>query len=272
MQPRNFPLALAPPVLVALLFDGELAEPHAASTNAALATAATVIDLLTCYLLDKGTATLPQLPPALRTAPAGQGKMTSPLWDCPQASPVITSAKGASRSLGAADAKLRRLSPWLRDDTRLAFPYPLMGAANRHVKGDEMDIDWPALRAAATAVAVRAHAPYSGLHVGAAGCDQAGTVVTGCNVENASYGLTLCAECGLVSAQRAAAAGPLVAVSVVAGDGEPLVPCGRCRQLLLEAGGPDLLLDAETGPRRLGDLLPGAFTPADLARGGGQNA
>src|SRR5215469_10112575 len=252
MQPRNFPLALAPRGLVGLLFDGELAEPHAASTNAALATAATVIDLLTCYLLDKGTATLPQLPPALRTAPAGQGKMTSPLWDCPQASPVITSAKGASRSLGAADAKLRRLSPWLRDDTRLAFPYPLMGAANRHVKGDEMDIDWPALRAAATAVAVRAHAPYSGLHVGAAGCDESGTVVTGCNVENASYGLTLCAECGLVSAQRAA-------------DAAPLVPCGRCRQLLLEAGGPDLLLDAETGPQRLGDLLPDAFTAADLA-------
>jgi cytidine deaminase len=127
-----------------------------------------------------------------------------------------------------------------------------------------MDIDWPALRAAATAVAGRAYAPYSGLAVGAAGIDADGTLVTGCNVENASYGLTLCAECGLVSAQRAAGAGPLVAVSVVAGDGAPLVPCGRCRQLLLEAGGPDLLLDADDGPHRVSDLLPGAFTAGDL--------
>jgi cytidine deaminase len=127
-----------------------------------------------------------------------------------------------------------------------------------------MDIDWPALRAAATAVAAHAYAPYSGLRVGAAGLDQDGTVVTGCNVENASYGLTLCAECGLVSAQRATGAGPLMAVSVVAGDGAPLVPCGRCRQLLLEAGGPDLMLDADGGPQRLGDLLPAAFTISEL--------
>ncbi len=130
---------------------------------------------------------------------------------------------------------------------------------------DEVDIDWQALRAAATAVAARAYAPYSGLRVGAAGIGVNGTMVTGCNVENASYGLTLCAECGLVSAQRAAAAGPLVAVSVVAADGAPLMPCGRCRQLLLEAGGPGLLLDAEPGPQRLDDLLPGAFTAGDLA-------
>jgi cytidine deaminase len=127
-----------------------------------------------------------------------------------------------------------------------------------------MDIDWPALRAAATVVAARAYAPYSRLAVGAAGVDADGTVVTGCNVENASYGLTLCAECGLVSAQRAAGAGPLVAVSVVAGDGAPLEPCGRCRQLLLEAGGPELLLDIDGGAQRLGDWLPGAFTAGDL--------
>jgi cytidine deaminase len=128
-----------------------------------------------------------------------------------------------------------------------------------------MDIDWPALRAAAADVAARAHAPYSGLRVGAAGVDADGAIVTGCNVENASYGLTLCAECGLVSAQRAAGAGALVAVSVVAGDGAPLVPCGRCRQLLLEAGGPGLLVDGAAGPVRLDDLLPGAFTASDLA-------
>jgi cytidine deaminase len=129
---------------------------------------------------------------------------------------------------------------------------------------DTVEIDWTALRASAREVAARAYAPYSGLRVGAAGTDRNGTIVIGCNVENASFGLTLCAECGLVSAQRAAAAGPLVAVSVVAGDGAPLVPCGRCRQLLMEAGGPDLLLDADGGPVRLADLLPGAFTADDL--------
>jgi cytidine deaminase len=127
-----------------------------------------------------------------------------------------------------------------------------------------MDVDWTALRSVAATAAGRAYAPYSGLRVGAAGQDRNGTVVTGCNVENASYGLTLCAECGLISAQHAAGAGPLVAVSVVAGDGAPLVPCGRCRQLLLEAGGPELLLDADGAPVRLGDLLPAAFTGADL--------
>ena len=146
-----------------------------------------------------------------------------------------------------------------------------------------MIIDWPALRAAATAAAERAYAPYSGLRVGAAGLTADGQVVTGCNVENSSYGLTLCAECGLVSAIHAsgagaihasgagaihasgAGAGALRAVAVVAGDGQPLLPCGRCRQLLLEAGGPDLLVDTAEGPVELEVLLPAAFTGADLA-------
>ncbi|HYX60007.1 MAG TPA: cytidine deaminase [Streptosporangiaceae bacterium] len=130
-----------------------------------------------------------------------------------------------------------------------------------------MIIDWPALRAAATAAAERAYAPYSGLRVGAAGLTADGQVVTGCNVENSSYGLTLCAECGLVSALHAsgARAGALQAVAVVAGDGQPLLPCGRCRQLLLEAGGPDLLVDTAEGPVELKVLLPAAFTGADLA-------
>ncbi len=138
-----------------------------------------------------------------------------------------------------------------------------------------MIIDWPALRAAATATAQRAYAPYSGLRVGAAGLAADGQVVTGCNVENSSYGLTLCAECGLVSALHAsgagaahasgAGAGALQAVAVVAGDGQPLLPCGRCRQLLLEAGGPDLLVDTAEGPVELKVLLPAAFTGADLA-------
>jgi cytidine deaminase len=115
-------------------------------------------------------------------------------------------------------------------------------------------------------VAAKAYAPYSGLRVGAAGVTSDGQVITGCNVENASYGMTLCAECGLVSAQHAVAGGsPLVAVAVVAGDGQPLLPCGRCRQLLLEAGGPGLLVDTEQGPVELSALLPAAFTGTDLA-------
>jgi cytidine deaminase len=134
-------------------------------------------------------------------------------------------------------------------------------------------IDWPGLRAAATAAAERAYAPYSGLRVGAAGLAADGHVVTGCNVENASYGLTLCAECGLVSALHASGAGEipapgagsLRAVAVVAGDGQPLLPCGRCRQLLLEAGGGDLLVDTAEGPVELKVLLPAAFTGTDLA-------
>jgi len=132
-------------------------------------------------------------------------------------------------------------------------------------------IDWPALRAAATAAASRAYAPYSGLRVGAAGLTFDGAIVVGCNVENSSFGLTLCAECGLVTALHVsgpadpAAPAALQAVAVVAADGEPLLPCGRCRQLLLEAGGGGLLVDSADGPVELKVLLPAAFTTADLA-------
>jgi cytidine deaminase len=142
--------------------------------------------------------------------------------------------------------------------------------------------DWLALRAAAITAAAQAYAPYSGLRVGAAGQTADGRIVIGCNVENASYGLTLCAECGLVSALHTAGAGAgaraggsagestppprLAAVCVVAGDGEPLLPCGRCRQLLLEAGGEDLLVDTATGPVELRVLLPAAFSGTDLAQ------
>jgi cytidine deaminase len=137
-----------------------------------------------------------------------------------------------------------------------------------------MNIDWPQLRAAAVDAAGRAYAPYSRLRVGAAGLTADGQVVVGCNVENASFGLTLCAECGLVSALHAtpprspgvdAHAPSLVAVAVVAGDGDPLLPCGRCRQLLLEAGGPTLLVDTASGPVPLSELLPAAFGGADLS-------
>jgi cytidine deaminase len=125
-------------------------------------------------------------------------------------------------------------------------------------------VNWAELRAAATEVAGQAYAPYSKLRVGAAGQTRDGRVVTGCNVENASYGLTLCAECGLVSALHATGGGTLEAVAVVAGDGAPLLPCGRCRQLLLEAGGPDLLIDTDSGPLPLSVLLPAAFSGTDL--------
>jgi len=128
-----------------------------------------------------------------------------------------------------------------------------------------MDIDWDALRAAAHEVGGSAYAPYSGLRVGAAALTDQGTIVTGCNVENASYGLTLCAECGLASALASAGGGRLVALACVAVERrEPIMPCGRCRQVLYEFGGPDLLIDHSDGPLSLGDLLPHAFGPDDL--------
>ncbi len=127
------------------------------------------------------------------------------------------------------------------------------------------DIDWATLRAAARAAADRAYAPYSRFSVGAAGLVDDGRVVAGCNVENASYGVGLCAECGLVGALHTTGGGRLVAVSCVAGPDRVLtMPCGRCRQLLYEAGGGDLLLDTDSGPRPMRDLLPDAFGPDDL--------
>ena len=126
-------------------------------------------------------------------------------------------------------------------------------------------MDWRSLRQAAAQVAQRAYAPYSKLRVGAAGLTDDGRVVAGCNVENASYGLTLCAECGMISALHASGGGRLVAVSCVDGAGSPLAPCGRCRQLLYEHGGPQLLVDGSP-PRSMAELLPGAFTPDDLPK------
>lgn len=149
--------------------------------------------------------------------------------------------------------------------------------------GTETGIAWDWLRDAARDAARRAYAPYSRVRVGAAGLAGDGRLITACNVENASYGVTLCAECGLVSGLHAGAASPgpvssgsvspgeggaaprLVAVAVVAGDGEPLLPCGRCRQLLLESGGPELLVDTVSGPRPLSALLPDGLSPADVA-------
>ena len=128
------------------------------------------------------------------------------------------------------------------------------------------DVDWAALRAAARAAAERAYAPYSRFPVGAAALVDDGRVVVGCNVENSSYGLTLCAECGVVSQLHAGGGGRLLAVVCVDGAGDALMPCGRCRQLLVEHGGPGLLLATAAGVRRMDEVLPDAFGSADLER------
>jgi cytidine deaminase len=128
------------------------------------------------------------------------------------------------------------------------------------------EVDWPALRSAARAAMTRAYAPYSGYPVGAAGLTGDGRIVTGCNVENASYGVGLCAECGMVSALHDSGGGRLVAVSVVEGHGDPVMPCGRCRQLLWEHGGPSMLLETTRGVRPMSEVLPDAFGPDDLER------
>ena len=126
--------------------------------------------------------------------------------------------------------------------------------------------DWSALRDAAREVMERAYAPYSRFKVGAAGLVDDGRIVSGCNVENAAYGVGLCAECGMVSALHATGGGRLVAVVCVDGHGDALMPCGRCRQLLWENGGPDMLLETVRGVRPMSEVLPDAFGPEDLER------
>ena len=129
-----------------------------------------------------------------------------------------------------------------------------------------MNIDWDGLRDEAREAMRHAYAPYSKFPVGAAALVEDGRIVTGCNVENASYGLGLCAECGLVSALHSSGGGRLVAFTCVDGHGELLMPCGRCRQLLYEFGGEDLVLETEDGPKRMAEILPYAFGPQDLSR------
>lgn len=125
-------------------------------------------------------------------------------------------------------------------------------------------VDWDQLRALAVEVAASAYCPYSGLQVGAAAIVDDGRIVTGCNVENASYGLGLCAECTLVGQLRLSGGGRLVALACRSGAGELLMPCGRCRQVLYEFGGPELLIDTPQGPRPMTWVLPAAFGPQDL--------
>jgi len=126
------------------------------------------------------------------------------------------------------------------------------------------DVDWDALHAEAVRMTTLAYAPYSEYRVGVAGFVEDGRMVSGCNVENAAYGVTLCAECGLISDLVAGGGGRLLAFACVNALGEALMPCGRCRQLLWEHGGASLALDTPQGIRPLADLLPQAFGPADL--------
>lgn len=127
-------------------------------------------------------------------------------------------------------------------------------------------VDWKALRAKAIEASSAAYAPYSGFPVGAAALVDDHRMVAGCNVENVSYGLGLCAECSVVCALYSSGGGRLVALACVDGAGNTLMPCGRCRQVLLEHGGPDMLIDHPHGPRTLSELLPDAFGPDDLSR------
>ena len=127
------------------------------------------------------------------------------------------------------------------------------------------DVDWGVLREAAVQAMGSAYAPYSHFPVGAAALVSDGRVITGCNVENASYGLTLCAECALVSMLHLTGGGQLVAFTCVDGAGGTLMPCGRCRQLLYEHSAPDMLLDTVSGVRTIDEVLPDAFGPRQLA-------
>ena len=125
-------------------------------------------------------------------------------------------------------------------------------------------VDWDALRRLAVEAAAAAYCPYSGLQVGAAALVDDGRVVIGCNVENASYGLGLCAECTLVGQLRLTGGGRLVALACRSGTGELLMPCGRCRQVIYEFGGSELLVDTPTGPETMTWVLPAAFGPEHL--------
>ena len=129
-----------------------------------------------------------------------------------------------------------------------------------------MDIDWEKLHGAAIEMIEKAYAPYSNFPVGVAALVDDGRIIVGCNVENASYGLTLCAECGLVSALLASGGGRLVAVYCVDAKGDALMPCGRCRQLLFEHGGPELQVYMPAGIQNMAEILPGAFGPEHLPR------
>jgi cytidine deaminase len=132
-------------------------------------------------------------------------------------------------------------------------------------RSEDDGFDWDGLLSAAREAMTHAYAPYSHFPVGAAALVDDGRLVTGCNVENAAYGVALCAECGLVSQLHLSGGGRLTHFACVNGGGDVLMPCGRCRQLLWENGGADLLLLTVSGVRRMDEVLPDAFGPDDLA-------
>ena len=125
-------------------------------------------------------------------------------------------------------------------------------------------IDWDALREAAKAATAHAYVPYSKFPVGVAALVDDGRVIVGCNVENASYGLTLCAECALVSTLHMTGGGKLVAFTCVDGHGNILMPCGRCRQLLFEHSAEGMLLETVSGIKTIDEVIPDAFGPRTL--------
>lgn len=129
---------------------------------------------------------------------------------------------------------------------------------------EPLEFDWDALRAEAREAMAHAYAPYSHYRVGAAALVDDGRVVSGCNVENAAYGVALCAECGLVSDLHRGGGGRLTHFVCVDAEGAVIMPCGRCRQLLSENGGPGLLLQTVSGVRRMDEVLPDAFGPHDV--------
>ncbi len=129
----------------------------------------------------------------------------------------------------------------------------------------DQEFDWDSLHAQAVEASTHAYAPYSQFTVGAAGVVDDGRVVSGCNVENAAYGVALCAECGLVSQLHVTGGGRLTHVVCVNGRAEVIMPCGRCRQLLFENGGAGMLLLTGAGVRRMDEVLPDAFGPDNLA-------
>ncbi|MHB1234421.1 MAG: cytidine deaminase [Microbacteriaceae bacterium] len=139
-----------------------------------------------------------------------------------------------------------------------------MTETERSTTGSERGIDWESLRATATEAMGKAYVPYSHFPVGAAAIVDDGRLVSGCNVENASYGLTLCAECSLISALQMTGGGRLIAFSCVDGRGGILMPCGRCRQLLFEHSAPGMLLETVSGLRTIDEVIPDAFGPRTL--------
>jgi cytidine deaminase len=132
------------------------------------------------------------------------------------------------------------------------------------------EINWDDLKSAAIAAMKNAYAPYSHFPVGAAALVDDGRIVSGCNVENASYGIGLCAECGLVSNLSMTGGGKLIAFYCVDGAENVLMPCGRCRQLLFEHSAPGMMLQTVSGLKTIEEVLPDAFGPRDLAEGFGQ--